>query len=588
MKNKKRRLLGLKEWLFIIFAVTFVVVQVWTQLELPSITQNLIDEDIAEAQISYPNGFDWNILSIFQSNGLSMLFYAIVSIIASITASFFAARTAISIGSKLRNWVFKQVTSFSMEEYNKFGASTLITRNTNDIVQVQNFVYMVLRMLTMAPLMLVLGIIRAGETAPELNFIFWIAMPVILIMIVIIVLIASPLFKKQQDRLDQVNLVFKENLKGVRVIRAFNRSEQEKKRFSKTNKDHVDVARTVNRIMTSVQPLLIALLNLTTVAILFFGAVEVGNGTLQLGAIFAMLQYSMTILFSLVMVSMLFVFLPRAQASIKRINEVLKQPLKIQDIDNTKKIPDVNGAITFNNVTFQYPGSELPVLENISFTAEPGKITAIVGGTGSGKSTLVNLIPRFYDASDGEIYIDQVAIKDLSQSSLRSYIGFVPQKAALFSGTIKSNMLVGDKSANDEMITEALSIAQASEFVFADSGLEKNISQGGINLSGGQKQRLNIARALVRKPKVYIFDDTFSALDYETERKLRNQLVPYIKQSTVFIVAQRVSTIMDADQIIVLDEGKIVGIGRHEELLSSSTVYQEIVSSQITEEENHV
>jgi ATP-binding cassette subfamily B multidrug efflux pump len=588
MKNKKRRLLGLKEWLFIIFAVTFVVVQVWTQLELPSITQNLIDEDIAEAQISYPNGFDWNILSIFQSNGLSMLFYAIVSIIASITASFFAARTAISIGSKLRNWVFKQVTSFSMEEYNKFGASTLITRNTNDIVQVQNFVYMVLRMLTMAPLMLVLGIIRAGETAPELNFIFWIAMPVILIMIVIIVLIASPLFKKQQDRLDQVNLVFKENLKGVRVIRAFNRSEQEKKRFSKTNKDHVDVARTVNRIMTSVQPLLIALLNLTTVAILFFGAVEVGNGTLQLGAIFAMLQYSMTILFSLVMVSMLFVFLPRAQASIKRINEVLKQPLKIQDIDNTKKIPDVNGVITFNNVTFQYPGSELPVLENISFTAEPGKITAIVGGTGSGKSTLVNLIPRFYDASDGEIYIDQVAIKDLSQSSLRSYIGFVPQKAALFSGTIKSNMLVGDKSANDEMITEALSIAQASEFVFADSGLEKNISQGGINLSGGQKQRLNIARALVRKPKVYIFDDTFSALDYETERKLRNQLVPYIKQSTVFIVAQRVSTIMDADQIIVLDEGKIVGIGRHEELLSSSTVYQEIVSSQITEEENHV
>ncbi len=579
---------------------TLIYIQVYTQLELPKTTGDLIDAGIpAAAGVNS----DWTVI---KNDGILMGIFSIVSITASITASFASAQLAINFASKLRGWVFNKVSHFSLQEYNQFGASTLITRNTNDIIQLQNFSNMFLRMILMAPMMMILGIMQANAQSTELSFVFWYSMPTLAIIIVIIAVVAFPLFGRLQKLLDKVNMVFRENLIGVRVVRAFNRSEREKERFETANVDHIITAKKVNRVMTFIQPLMMIIMNLTTVAIVYFGAQLVdttitdnggllsyatrlinGEELFSVGDIFAYMQYAMTIMFSLIMVSMIFVMYPRAQASYKRIFEVLRTPIHIKEASEPVVLTDkAKGVITFNDVTFSYPGAEFPVLNHLNFTAKPGQITAIVGSTGSGKSTLINLLPRFYDISEGQILLDGTDIRNYSQVSLRKQIGYVPQTAALFSGTVRDNLLLGDENATEEQLLEAIRIAQAEEFILSEAdGLDRNVSQSGTNLSGGQKQRLSIARAIVRKPSIYIFDDSFSALDFATDYKLRNELTPYIKESTVFIVAQRVSTILHADQIIVLDEGSIVGIGTHDELLKTSPVYKEIVQSQITEEE---
>lgn len=573
--KKKEPLLTIKEIFVVVLIIVLVFFQVLSQLELPSYSADIIDVGIYNEDLPY-----------IYNQGAIMLLIAFISIVASISASFFASRIGVSVGTKLRTRIFTKVSSFSLQEYNKFGASTLITRNTNDVIQVQNFTTMMLRLMVMAPMMLIGGIIMSYRQSSELAFVFWYAIPVIIIAIIIVAYIAIPLFKKLQEKLDNVNLVFRENLIGVRVVRAFNRYGKEKERFSKTNKEHVDVAKKVNRIIMSVQPIMMIIMNLTALAIVYFGAVKIDEGAIQLGSIFAFLQYAMQILFSLVMASMIFIMLPRAQASFRRINEILNEELIITDKESAETLEHVKGEITFKNVMFKYPGAEMPVLSNVSFTASPGKITAIVGGTGSGKSTLINLIPRFYDITSGDILIDGKSILDVTQHSLRSQIGYIPQTATLFSGSIKHNLIVGNENATDEFLKEVIEVAQASEFIdFEGEGLEKNVSQSGTNLSGGQKQRLSIARAIVKDPKIYIFDDSFSALDFNTDFRLRKALNPYFKNATVFIVAQRISTIINADQIVVLDEGLVVGIGTHDELMKTCEVYNEIVSSQVTEEE---
>jgi ATP-binding cassette subfamily B protein len=572
MKNKYKLLTKI-EMLFILLVVGLVYIQVYTQLELPSYTGEIIDVGIYNQDLPY-----------IYNHGLVMLGISIISVLASVAASFFSAQIAISVATKLRHYVFEKVTRFSLQEYNKFGASTLITRNTNDIIQIQNFVYMMLRLMVMAPLMLIGGIIKANEQSSELSFIFWYAIPILTVLIIVIAYLAVPSFKKLQAKLDAVNLVFRENLIGVRVIRAFNRKNHEKERFQKANQEHVDVAKKVNRLMAFIMPGVMLIMNFTSLSIVYFGAIKVTDGTLQVGSIFAFLQYAMQIMFSLIMVSMIFVITPRAQASYKRVKEVLNEDPVIKDKKDALTTFDVKGEITFENVTFRYPGAEYPVISNISFTAKPGQITAVIGGTGSGKSTLINMIPRFYDVSEGAILLDGIDIRDISQEKLRRYIGYIPQKPTLFSGTLKENMLVGKEDASDEEIYEALEIAQAKELLTEES-LDRIVSQSGTNLSGGQKQRLSIARAILRKPKIYIFDDSFSALDFNTDYQLRKALTPHIKDATVFIVAQRVSTIQNADQIIVLDQGKICGVGTHRELLQTCDVYREIVASQISEEE---
>lgn len=577
-----------------------IYIQVYTQLELPKTTGDLIDSGIPAAA---GTSSDW---SVIRNDGILMGVFSIVSIISTVAASYASAQLAIGFASKLRSWVFSKVSRFSLQEYNKYGAASLITRNTNDVIQLQRFGYMFLRMILMAPMMMVLGIIQANAQSTELSFIFWYAMPILAVVIIIIALVAFPLFGRLQKLLDKVNLVFRENLIGVRVVRAFNRSEREKERFDEANINHIDTAKKVFRLMTFIQPLMMIIMNLTVLAIVYFGAslldqtiadnggliayaMKLMNGgdVFSVGDIFAYMQYAMTIMFSLIMVSMIFVMFPRAQASYKRVMQVIREPIIIKDNPDAIELKEkAKGIIDFQDVTFKYPGAEMPVLNHLNFSAKPGEITAIIGSTGSGKSTLVKLLPRFYDITEGSILLDGKDIREYSQKSLRKQIGYVPQTAALFSGTVKDNLLLGDETASEEDMLEAIRIAQAEEFILSEEeGLDRDVSQSGTNLSGGQKQRLSIARAIVRKPSIYIFDDSFSALDFATDFKLRKELTPLIQQSTVFIVAQRVSTILHANQIVVLDEGNIVGVGTHEDLMKTSSVYQEIVQSQITVEE---
>lgn len=420
----------------------------------------------------------------------------------------------------------------------------------------------------------------------ELSLIFLAVLPVLIITFVLISMKGIPLFKQMQIKIDRLNLVMREILTGIRVILAFNRMDYEEKRFDRANKNLTDTAVSVNKIMAVSMPLMMIIMNLTIVAIIWFGGIRIDKGNMHVGSLMAFIQYAMQIMFSLVMVSMMLVMIPRAQASAARINEVLDTQPEIKDADAAVAAESKGGYVVFDNVSFSYPGAEKPALENISFCANPGEITAIIGGTGSGKSTLVNLIPRFYDVCGGAVFIDGTDIRLLSQESLRKKIGFVPQKAVLFTGTIADNIRYGKDTATDEEIKKAADTAQAFEFISAmDNGFDSVISQDGKNLSGGQKQRLSIARALVRKPEIYIFDDAFSALDFKTDAKLRAALKKETGQSTVLIVAQRVSTVMDADRIIVLNDGKIAGIGTHKELLNTCEVYQEIVSSQLSKEE---
>lgn len=559
----------------IYLVLVLVLLQSLAELYLPTLMSDIVDKGVVTGDTDYI----WKI-------GGFMLLVASGGMICSIAASFFSAKAASGFGKLMRSKVFSHVSNFSLHEFDQLGTASLITRTTNDITQIQQVLVMILRMMAMAPMMCIGGIIMAYSKDAKLTLVLAVSLPVLVLSIVIIARKGIPLFKAMQVKLDKLNRVLRENLTGIRVIRSFNRIEYEKRRFNEANWDLTQTAIKVNKIMAAMMPIMMVVLNLSTVAIIWFGGLRISNGHMQVGDMMAFIQYAMQIMFSFLMLSMMFVMIPRASVSAVRINEVLDTVADINDPSVSLSAEDVRGQVEFKDVSFSYPGAEMPAIENISFKMEPGKVTAIIGGTGSGKSTLVNLIPRFYDVDSGTILVDGVDVREMTQERLREKIGFVPQQAVLFTGTISENIRYGKKAATDDEVRYAADIAQATEFISAmDDGFDAMIAQGGTNVSGGQKQRLSIARALVRKPEIYIFDDSFSALDFKTDAKLRAALKQETVDSTVLIVAQRVSTIMDANQIIVLDNGQISGIGTHKELLETSPVYREIVMSQLSEEE---
>ncbi|MGL5352447.1 MAG: ABC transporter ATP-binding protein, partial [Clostridium sp.] len=544
-------------------------------LYLPNLMSDIVDNGIVSGDTSY-------ILKI----GSIMIGVALLSAICSISAAYLSSKVGINFSKDLRRDVFVHVSDYSLAEFDKIGTASLVTRTTNDINQIQQVVIMFMRMMIIAPLTCVGGIIMAINKNADLSKILFIVIPVIAIVIFIIGKTGMPLFKSMQAKLDKLNLIVRENLTGIRVIRAFDKLEYEKERFDIANKDLTNTAIKVNIIMGILMPAMTLILNITSVVVVWLAAGLIDVGAMEVGDLMAFLQYIMQIMFSLLLVSMMFILIPRAQASASRVNEVLEMESEIKELNSTLKPSKSVGILEFKNVTFNYPNSSESSLIDISFTAKPNEITAFIGSTGSGKSTIVNLIPRFYDVTSGEILIDNINIKDYEQDTLRRKIGLVPQKAVLFSGTISENIRYGKEDATSSQIEKAAIIAQASEFISKmKDTYNSHIAQGGTNVSGGQKQRLSIARALVRKPQIYIFDDSFSALDFKTDSKLRASLKENVKDATMLIVAQRVSTIMDADRILVLDEGKIVGDGTHKELLESCTVYQETVSSQLSSEE---
>ncbi|MEH7076862.1 ABC transporter ATP-binding protein [Neobacillus drentensis] len=552
-----------------------VLLQSLSELYLPTLMADIVDKGVVTGDTDYI----WKI-------GGFMLLVAAGGMVCSIAASFYSAKAASGFGKLLRSRVFSHVGNFSLHEFDQLGTASLITRTTNDITQIQQVLVMMLRMMAMAPMMCIGGIIMAYSKDAKLTLVLAVALPVLVLAIVVIARKGIPLFKAMQVKLDNLNRVLRENLTGIRVIRSFNRVEHEKKRFDEANWDLTQTAIKVNKIMAAMMPIMMIVLNLTTVAIVWFGGIRISNGHMQVGDMMAFIQYAMQIMFSFIMLSMMFVMIPRASVSAVRINEVLATNADISDPKVPVSSTDKKGHVEFQHVTFSYPGAEMPAISNISFSMEPGKVTAIIGGTGSGKSTLINLIPRFYDIDNGKILVDGVDVRDLTQEQLREKIGFVPQQAILFTGSIAENIRYGKEEATIEEVEHAAEIAQAKEFISTmPDGFDAVIAQGGTNVSGGQKQRLSIARALVRKPEIYIFDDSFSALDFKTDAKLRAALKRETGDSTVLIVAQRVSTIIDADQIIVLDNGEIAGIGTHRGLMESSEVYREIVMSQLSEEE---
>ncbi|WHY70146.1 ABC transporter ATP-binding protein [Fictibacillus enclensis] len=555
-----------------VFGLIFI--QSMSDLFLPTLMSDIIDKGVVPGKLSY----------IWEVGGW-MLLVSAVGALASVTASYFSSKAAIGLGRDIRLKVFEHVERFSLHEFDQVGTASLITRTTNDITQVQQVVIMMLRMVISAPIMLVGGIIMAVSKDAKLSLVIVVTLPVLVASILLILYKAVPLFKTVQKRLDRLNLVLRENLTGIRVIRAFNREFEEKKRLQHANKDLRDVSIRVNRIMAFMMPVMMLVMNLTIVGIIWFGGMRIDNGTMQIGDLMAFTQYAMQIMFALVMSSMMFVMVPRAAVSAGRINEVLNIQPAIED-KGAERADAEPGTLEFDRVTFSYPGAEEPALSSISFKAQAGEITAIIGGTGSGKSTLLQLIPRFYECSEGTIRLNGVNIENATQDEIRSKIGFVPQKAVLFTGTIAENIRYGKPEASHGEIRHAAEIAQAEDFILKmKDGFESRLEQGGSNLSGGQKQRLSIARAIVRKPDIYLFDDSFSALDFKTDARLRAALKEETRNATVLLVAQRVSTVMDADQIIVLEKGKIAGMGTHEELLETNQVYREIALSQLTEEE---
>ncbi|MBS4200221.1 ABC transporter ATP-binding protein [Bacillus sp. FJAT-49732] len=559
----------------IIAVIILTLAAILLELLLPTLMANVVDIGIVNGDIPY-----------IVKTGVYMILSAIAAVFLTVGVSFFASKVALGFGRDVRRSLFVHVENFSLQSFEKIGTASLITRTTNDIKQVQDVLNMILRMMTRAPLMLVGGIILAVTRDPSLSLIFLAALPILALLIFVISRKAIPLFVSLQKKTDQLNLIVRENLTGIRVVRAFNKVKFEKNRFNMANEDFRDTGIKVNKLMALIFPVMMIVMNFTSIAIVWFGAIRIDNGLLQVGNLMAFLQYAMMILFSLIMLSMGFIMIPRAQASVKRINEVLTMKAEIEDPENPREISDMKGFVEFQNVTFRYEGAEKPVLENISFKAQPGETTAIIGSTGSGKSTLVKLIARFYDVEEGAVLIDGINVKEMTQQDLRNKIGYVPQKASLFSGSITDNLQYGKEDASEKEIKDALETAQAIDFVMEkEDGIHANIEQAGANLSGGQKQRLSIARALIRKPEIYLFDDSFSALDYKTDAKLRAALKNTTDDATIILVAQRVSTVISADQIIVVNEGKVAGIGTHRELLEENKIYQEIVSSQRTEEE---
>lgn len=519
--------------------------------------------------------------------GLKMLGLTLLGVLASILVTLLASRIAAGTAKDIRSSVFKKVLSFSNTEMDQFSTASLITRSTNDIQQVQMFVLMFIRIVIYSPILAIGGIMKVLRTDTSMSWILVVGVGSILTLIITLLIVAMPKFKLMQKLVDRINLVMREILTGLPVIRAFHTEEHEKKRFDYANIDLTKNSLFVNRVMTFLMPTIMLIMNLVSILITWVGADKINNGTLQVGDMFAFIQYTMQIIMSFLMLTMVSIILPRAAVAGKRISEVLSVNPVIYDPVQVEAIPEnKKGLLEFKNVSFRYPNAEEDALSDISFTAEPGKTTAIIGSTGSGKTTLINLIPRFYDATRGNIFIDGADITKVQQNSLRQKLGFVPQKGVLFSGTIESNIKFGVPDASNEDMDKAARIAQATEFI--DTKTEKYqapISQDGTNVSGGQKQRLSIARAIAKNPEIYIFDDSFSALDYKTDATLRKTLKEELSDKTLIIIAQRISTIMNAEQILVLDDGRIVGKGTHKELLKNCEVYQQIASSQLSKEE---
>jgi ATP-binding cassette, subfamily B, multidrug efflux pump len=561
--------------LLILFIFLLIFGQAMAELALPTLMSDVVNNGMIQGDTGY-----------ILTYGGYMLLVALASTAFSISGSFLSAKVALGLGRNLRNMVFSRVENYSLNEFDKLGTASLITRTTNDIVQIQTVLVMMLRFMIYAPVMSIGGIIMAVSRDKGLTIILLVIIPIMLAFMGTVAYTVMPAFKSMQKKLDRLNMVLRENLTGIRVIRAFNKLDHERERFKIANGDLTDTSIKVNQTMAVMQPVMMFIMSVTSIAITWFGGWRIAQNSMNIGDMMAFIQYAMQIMFSFIMVAVMFVMVPRAQASADRINEVLEMEPEIVDPQERKEFQDSRGFVEFRDVSFSYPGAEQPALCGISFKAGPGEITAIIGGTGSGKSTLINLIPRFYDVCAGNILVDGVDISELYQNDLRSKIGFVPQSAILFSGSISDNIKYGKKEASEEEIQHAAEIAQATEFISEmPDGFGTMIAQGGTNISGGQKQRLSIARALVRKPEIYIFDDSFSALDFKTDSQLRAALRNETKEAAVIIVAQRVSTVMDADRILVLDDGALAGIGNHKELLKSCQIYREIVSSQMSEEE---
>jgi ATP-binding cassette subfamily B protein len=516
-----------------------------------------------------------------------MLLIAFGGAVCTVGVGFLASRIATGFSRDVRNKLFSRVESFSLVEFNKFSTASLITRSTNDVQQIQTVTVLLLRMVLQAPIMGVWAIFKAYNLASSLSWIIALAVVILLGVIFVMFAIALPKFKVLQKLVDRLNLVTRENLTGLRVIRAFNNEKLEQAKFEKANVDLTATNLFVNRLMVVMQPVMMLILNLTSVMIVWVGAHVINSGNLEIGSMIAFMQYAMQVIMAFLMISIVFIMVPRASVSAQRVNEVIETEPIIKDPEKstfTKGL--LGGTVEFKNVTFCYPGADTPVLENISFKASPGETAAFIGSTGSGKSTLINLIPRFYDVNSGEIFLDGVDVREYKLEDLYAKIGYVPQKSILFSGTVESNIRYGAPEAADSEVKKSSEIAQAEEFIEnIDGKFTAPIAQGGTNVSGGQKQRLSIARAIVRQPEIYIFDDSFSALDFKTDSMLRTALKSETKNKTVLIVAQRISTILSAEKIIVLDEGKIVGIGTHQQLLKDCGVYREIAYSQLSEAE---
>ena len=563
-------------WLMFIILVGFTYAMVMANLWLPDKMSEIVN-----------NGIIRQDMPAIWHNGLAMIVVTAAGGLCSIIIGFLASRIATGMAQKLRTELFERVESFALADFNKFSTASLITRSTNDIQQIQMTSILLLRLALMAPIMAIGGLQKAIHNAPNLSWIIALAVSVLLVVIAVLFVIAVPRFKKLQTLVDKLNLVTRENLVGLKVIRAFHNEKIEQKKFQQANTKLNKMNLFVNRLMMLLDPIMTLVMNFSSVAIVWFGAHLISSGNLQIGNMIAFLEYAMQVIISFLLLSMVFIMVPRAAVSVKRVGEVLDTLPSIVDPLSPQQLPhDATGKIEFKDVTFTYPDADLPVLSSINFTAEPGQTTAFIGSTGSGKSTLINLIPRFYDVSAGQILLDGVDIRNVKLEDLYDQIGYVPQKGVLFSGTIASNIKYGNAKASQKLVEKSAKIAQAAEFISElKNGYKNDIAQGGSNVSGGQRQRLSIARAIAVEPNVYIFDDSFSALDFKTDAKLRSALAKETKHKTVLIVGQRINTIMNADKIIVLDEGKIVGQGTHQELMKNCQVYQEIAASQLSEDD---
>ena len=559
----------------IVLIIAFLFGQAMCELALPGYMSDIINNGIVKQDMDY-----------IRHTGLIMIAVAAATVVCAIMGSLLASRTAARSSRDIRRALFRKVTAFSAAELNDFSTASLITRSTNDVQMVQQATVMILRLACFAPIMGIGAVIKALNTSVSLSWTIGIALLVILGIMTVSFFLVLPKFQVLQTKLDKLNLLMKERLSGVLVIRAFNTEKSEEKRFDIANRDLTKINMFTNKAMSFMMPMLMFVMNGVSILIVWAGAHLVNDGSLMIGDMLAYLQYAMHVIMSFLFITMMFIMIPRAIVSAKRIGEVLDVEPSIEDPEMPETVEDHRGVVEFDHVSFSYPDAEKEVLEDISFTARPGRTTAIIGGTGSGKSTLISLIPRFYDATEGSVRVDGKDVREITQHELRDQIGYVPQKGLLFSGTIASNLQYGKEDATEAEMLEAAETAQAMDFIREkEHGLDEEVAQGGTNVSGGQKQRLSIARALVKKPKIYIFDDSFSALDFKTDKALREALKEKVGDSTIIIVAQRINTIIDADQILVLDEGRLAGKGTHDELMETCDVYREIALSQLSEEE---